>query len=88
MSIKWRLPTTDEPGFLRRRRDLAELLDLLPTPENTEKLMDFLVPYVEGDDPKEQLLNATQAEYSLAVVQMLGYGNTVSDPKGVSSVPQ
>ena len=87
--ITWKLPTPDEPGFLRRRRALSELLDLPPTPENTDKLLDFLAPYVvtvpKGKSAKNILLDASQAEYGTAVMQILGYGNTVTDPKGESS---
>jgi hypothetical protein len=86
--IQWKLPTPDEPRFLKRRRELAELLDLEPTPENTDRLIDFLVPFVEAKNKKEAreiLLEASQREYGFAVLTLLGYGSTVPDPKGGSS---
>ena len=86
--MKWNLPTSSEPGFLRRRRELSILLDAEPTPENQDAVLDFLAPFVEGEDPKEQLLDATQAEYGHAIVYLMGYTNSVPDPKEGSSVPQ
>ena len=83
--IKWKLPTADEPGFLRRRRELSVLLDAEPTPENLDKITDFLKDYVE--DP-ETLKDCSQVEYGHAIVILMGYGSSVSSPKGVSSVPQ
>lgn len=79
----WKLPTSDEPGFLRRKRELTKLLDAEPTPENLDAVLTFLAPFVEGGE--EALLDATQSEYGAAIVYLMGYSNTVSDPKGVSS---
>ena len=87
MSIKWKLPSANEPGFLRRRGELTELLDADPTPKNQDALLDFLVPFVDEKEPKEALLDASQSEYGAAIVYLMGYSNTVSDPKGGSSVP-
>ena len=86
--IKWKLPSPDEPGFLRRRRELTLLLDAEPTPENLEAIMDFLEPYVKaqkGKSRKDILLDASKVEYGIGVLSILGYGNSVPDPKGESS---
>ena len=86
--IKWKLPSPDEPGFLRRRRELTLLLDAEPTPENLEAIMDFLEPYVKaqkGKSRKDILLDASKVEYGIGVLSILGYGNSVPDPKGGSS---
>ncbi len=82
--IKWKLPEIEEPGFLRRRLKIAELMDLLPTPENTDKLIDYLSQYVEEGD----ILDVSQQEYSEILLVLLGLKNSVSDPKGVSSGQQ
>lgn len=88
--INWKLPTINDPGFLKRRREIAALLDLAPTPENTDKLIDYLAQFVEGDpeEAKEALLDASQTEYGQAIASLLGYASAVSDPKGGKSVPQ
>ena len=85
MAIKWKLPTAETPGFLRRRRELGELLDADATPENTVRLIKYLAQFVEGDDPETILENATQREYGVAILHILGYANTVSPPKEGSS---
>lgn len=89
MSIEWKLPTPDEPGFLKRRLEITELLDLSPTPENQEKLIDYLVPFVEtkkGISRKDQLLNISKTEYAHAISVLLGYANTIEPKKGEKSV--
>lgn len=84
--MKWKLPTANEPGFLRRKRELTELLDAEPTPENLEATIAFLAPFVEGGE--EALINASKVEYGVGILSILGYGNSVTDPKEDSSVPQ
>ena len=91
MTIKWKLPDVNEPGYLRRRRDLLKILDDEASKEGLVNLVKFLVPYVEveeGEDPVEVLLDVSQSEYARIVLYFLGYSNMVSDPKGESSVPQ
>jgi hypothetical protein len=83
--IKWKLPTADDPGFLRRRRELASILDAEPTPENNEKLIEYLKDYVDAENPVETLLEASQREYGAAVLHLMGFANMVPDPKGGSS---
>ena len=84
--IKWNLPAVTEGGFLRRRLEISELLDLEPTPENTKKLAEYLAQYVIGENPLEQVLDAPQTEYAGAIMVLLGYKNTVEPKKGESSV--
>ena len=82
MSIKWKLPTINEPGFLKRRRELSVLLDAEPTPENLDKITDYLSQFSDDD-----ISDCSKAEYGVAVIALMGYGSSVSDPKGGSSVP-
>ena len=86
--IKWKLPDNNEPGFLRRKRDLTALLDAPPSPSNMDKMLYFLLPFVDADNPKEVLLDASKAEYGEAIIHLLGYGSSVPDPKGESSGQQ
>jgi hypothetical protein len=90
--IKWKLPGHDEPGYLRRRRDLIALLDAEPSPENMDKMIEFLLPFIEQPKSRKAkenaLLDASKAEYGKAVLEILGYGVSVPDPKGVKSGPQ
>ena len=83
--IKWNLPGPDEPGYLRRRREVIELLDAEPSAESHDKIVEFLEPYVEDPDT---LLDCSRAEYGMAMLAFLGYGFSVPDPKGDSSAPQ
>ena len=83
--IKWNLPDLNEPGYLRRRRDMIKLLDNEATPKGFTELVKFLAQYVEGEEPVEQLLDVSQADYSGIILYFLGYINTVSDPKEESS---
>ena len=80
--IKWNLPGPDDPGFLRRRREVIELLDAEPTPESMENLIEFLTPFVEDPDT---LLDCSRKEYGQAILAFLGYSFNVPDPKGGSS---
>lgn len=79
--LKWNLPSADEPGYLKRRREVSELLDMLPTPENTDLLIEYLSQFVEGD-----IEEASQNEYNEAVLVLLGLASGVSNPKEESSV--
>lgn len=76
----WNLPKDSEPGFLRRRRELTEILDLIPTPANTAKLTEYLDQYVDGK--AEEL---SKEEYNNVVLVLLGLKSSVSDPKEESS---
>lgn len=80
--IKWKLPGPDEPGFLRRRREVIELLDADPTPKNEDKIIKFLTQYVEDPDT---LLDCTRKEYGQAMLCFLGYGFEIPGPKGGKS---
>ena len=82
--ITWKLPKTDEPGFLKRRREISELLDLTPTPENSKTLTDYLQQFVEEGDVED----CTQDEYSHAIMVLLGLETGVEPKKGGRSVPQ
>ena len=83
--IKWKLPEPDDPGFLRRRREVIALLDAEPTPESMEAMIEFLSPFVEDPDT---LLDCSRREYGQAILAMLGYDFKVPDPKGGSSGQQ
>ncbi len=80
--IKWKLPGPDAPGYLRRRREVIELLDAEPSPENMDSLVAFLEQFVEDPDT---LLDCSKKEYGRAMLHFLGYGFTVPDPKDESS---
>lgn len=87
MTIKWNLPDNDAPGFLRRKREITALLDAPPTPQGLDKLLKFLIQFVDDED-KDVLLDASKVEYGQAVMHLLGYSNTVTDPKGGKSEQQ
>ncbi len=87
--IKWNLPKMDTPGYLRRRREIAVLVDADPTLENIDAIIEYLLPYVEvpeGEDAKEALLDAPEIVYQRAVLELLGYHfGKVPDPKDEKS---
>lgn len=87
--IKWKVPTKFEPGFLYRKLKVIELLDEEPSKENIKKLVEFLAQFVEAESKEkaiEALLNASFVEYGTIITALLGYSNSVSDPKEESSV--
>ena len=90
--IKWNLPGPNEEGFLRRKRDLAELLDADPSPANIEATMDFLLAFVVEPKTKkaakEALLDISQVDYGKAIMRLIYGSFSVPDPKAGKSVPQ
>ena len=87
--IKWKLPTEDTPGLLRRRKELAEILDMGIAQEATDRLVKFLEPFIEtkkGVSRKDQVLDdMSQEDYSNMILVIMGYKSSVSDPKEESS---
>ncbi|KKM68527.1 hypothetical protein LCGC14_1460030 [marine sediment metagenome] len=88
MAIKWKFPDANTPGFLRRRREIAVLVEAPPTLENTDALTEYLLEFIE--EPKtdkakrKALIEISMTECYLIVGQLLGLG-TVPDPKDVKS---
>ena len=90
--MKWKLPGPDEKGYLKRKREISALLVLLPSPENIDKLAEYLVQFVEEPadpaDALEAVLECPREEYQHAINHLLGYtGMKVSDPKEEKSGP-
>jgi len=89
--MNWKLPTSDTPGFLKRRRELTAILDMGIGVVQDEQLIDFLEPFVEtkkGISKRNQIIeDMSQEDYSDMILVIMGYKTTVSDPKGESSVP-
>lgn len=75
MNLKWDLPTRHTPGFLRRRRELLELLHSDGTPENLDKLAQYLVQFVAGpvshDEALAQIMDMDLEEYGGVVAGLL-----------------
>jgi len=90
--IIWDLPGPDDRGFLRRRREIIELLDAEPSKEGMDAILAFLLPYVKSPRSRKAamsaLLDCSRVEYGKAVLSFLGLGNKISDPKGGQSVEQ
>ena len=91
MSLHWHLPGPDEPGHLRRRRELAALVDAPPTPTNVDALADYLLQFAKVDDPdqdgREYILDLPELVYKGVIIKLLGYEAKVPDPKGGRSGP-
>jgi hypothetical protein len=82
VTIKWDLPNSRTPGFLRRRRDLLELLHSDGTPENLDKLAQYLVQFVTGpithDQALVEIMDMPLEEYAGVITGLLA-----SDLQGV-----
>ncbi|MCX6069454.1 MAG: hypothetical protein NTU91_01140 [Chloroflexi bacterium] len=90
MAIEWRLPDENEPGYLRRRRELTAALNAPATPAAVDASVEYMLRYVaKPEDPKEAreaLLDLSSVEFYKATMQLLGYKvGKVSDPKGEKS---
>lgn len=89
-AIQWNLPGPDDPGFLRRRRDLLALLNADGTPENMDALAEYLVQFAAMDRPHDEVLvgimDLSQRQYQAILRKLIweGGGN-VPDPLGDNS---
>ena len=87
--IVWKFPGPDEPGYLRRRRELCVLLEVPATSAAVDAEIEYALPYVvEPEDRKaarQALLEMPTLEFHAAVLQLLGYqvegGNATCPPK-------
>ncbi|HLC03019.1 MAG TPA: hypothetical protein VJK02_08280 [Anaerolineales bacterium] len=84
--IEWDLPGPNTPGFLRRRKELGELLDAEYNPTNLEAVNEYLLQFIkqpEGrDEALEAILDLSGAEYSRVILKLLGEIPHIPDPKG------
>jgi len=84
--IQWDLPGPNTPGFLRRRRDLGQLLDAELNPVNLEAVHEYLLQFVKQPEDRhealEALLDLSGAEYSRVILKLLGEIPHIPDPKG------
>lgn len=78
VTIRIRVPSRDEPGFLRRQRRILELRDKLsdPTPQLLDELVEFLVEYVvepaDRDAAREALWDASEKQLFEALQALAG----------------
>jgi len=83
--IEWDLPGPNTPGFLRRRKELGELLDAEYNPTNLEAVNEYLLQFIkqpEGrDEALEAILDLSAAEYSKIILRLIGQLR-IPDPKG------
>jgi hypothetical protein len=84
--IEWDLPGPNTPGFLRRRRDLGELLNAEMNPANLEAVNKYLLPFIKQPEDRQEALEAildlSGAEYSKVILKLLGHIPHIPDPKG------
>jgi len=90
MAIKWKFPDANTPGFLRRRREIAVLVEAPPTVKATDALAEYLLQYIEEPKTKkakrEALLDASLTEQAAIITHLLGYNlGNVPDPKDEKS---
>jgi hypothetical protein len=90
MEIEWKLPDENEPGYLRRRRELTAVLNAPASPQAVDASIDYMLRYVaKPEDPKEAreaLLDLSAVEFHRATLELLGYKvGKVPDPKGEKS---
>ena len=88
--IEWKLPDEDEPGYLRRRRKLAVLLEVSATSRAVDESVEHLLSYVlkpeDRKEAREALLDLSVTEFRNSVLQLMGYKlAAVPDPLGDKS---
>jgi len=88
--IEWKLPDEDEPGYLRRRRKLAVLLEVSATSRAVDESVEHLLSYVlkpeDRNEAREALLDLSVTEFRNSVLQLMGYKlAAVPDPLGGKS---
>lgn len=93
MAIEWKLPDENEPGYLRRRRELTAVLNAPATPQAVDASIDYMLRYVaKPEDPKEAreaLLDLSAVQFHRATLELLGYKmGKVPDPLGGKSGTQ
>lgn len=84
ITLQLRLPKSNEPGFLRRQRDIARIQTLMQAGDLSafDKLVDILLPFVTEPADREAatnaLLDASQDELMAALTAL---GNPQSQPE-------
>lgn len=97
MELKIRIPSPQDPGYLRRQRELLKYsaifsdLETKPTPEALDKLVDFVLNFVtepaEKEEAREALWDASEEDF-LSILEALGGENAeVPKEKGGKSNP-
>ena len=90
MELKFKAPTRDEPGFLRRQRAASRLLTQGITPEIVDEMVEFLLPNVEEPADREEartaLLDASQEQFMGMMMVMLRGSLIGIDPKVNSNI--
>lgn len=84
MELVFAVPGAEEPGYLLRQRkalSFAQDFEGNPTPELIDRLVDFLVDFVEKPEDRE---NAKEALWQASEVQIMELLAAVSDQGQVS----
>lgn len=81
--IKWKLPTPDEPGYLKRKIEIEQLLE----EDNTKKVVEYLAQFVDAERKEaiKQILEAPQNEFFRAILHLRGYTYNPDSKKGEKS---
>ena len=85
MKIQFTTPTADSPGFLKRTRTAAILMEELKggkfSAKSVDDLVDFLVVFVtepaEPKEAREALLDVSQNDFTNMLTAIMGGGATV-----------
>jgi hypothetical protein len=86
MEIEWKIPGENEPGYLRRRRELTLVANAPEMDSSLDYLVALIVVPEDRKEAREALLNLTKLEFSRAIMALLGYKvGAVSGPKVESS---
>lgn len=80
--LRFKLPGTDSPGYLKRQ---MKIRDLLTGPTQPEEMVDFLLDYVQEPKDKEKakelILDMTSNELYSALLAIKGAKKVISDEK-------
>lgn len=80
MQIKFNIPDSNAPGFLRRQKRALEFQQKFKpenmSPELVDDIIDFLADFVtepvKMEDRKEALLDATQEQFEQLIKSIIG----------------
>ena len=86
--IRIEIPSRDTPGFLRRTKKSLELMhrasDTNNDPAVIDELVDFILEYVvepeDRDKARQELMDATQAQFESIVAQIGGLEQNPTSP--------
>lgn len=90
MQLVFNVPSKDTPGFARRLHTAATFQEQVKnggfTPAVIESLIDFLSAYVAGENPKDQLWECSEVEFTELLKAVTGGGEASIPPQSAATL--